>query len=84
MIYFAALMFQIPTEMAVKESNFFLIQELRELLHTKRSFREDISSTSSSIFLNSQLHNKAFISQLVTQNNLVLLQQLYCILLKTN
>lgn len=83
MNYLAALTFQVPTDLTVNKSSFWEIQELRELLCTKCSFREDLSSASSSIFSDTQFCNKAFISQPVTHYNLAVLQLLYCTLLKT-
>lgn len=68
------LKFQIPTELVIKESNFLVIQELRELLHTVFFYERTVSSNFSSIFLNTLFCNMAFISQLITQNNLLLLQ----------
>lgn len=77
MNHLAAPVFQILTNLAVKESSFLESQELRELLHMKCSFREVISSASSSIFLNTPFCNKALISQPVSQSNLVVLQEVY-------
>lgn len=41
MNYLAALTFQIPIDLAVKESSFLEIQEFRELFYTKCSFKEE-------------------------------------------